>query len=299
MPGWYPDPSGAPGRFRYWDGRSWSQQTSDRPGAPGPGQENGQGRRRALPLILGAVALAVVLGLIIVFVVRQAGAGSRTITNEPVPTSTVSGWDDSSPTATPTPSETPSPSPTTDPSGKESTRPLTSCPQGDPYARAQHPADGRVYGGGLSFPRVEGWQDDLQTSGVSWGYDAASQGKSVAPGWVALLAVAELRESDGFTSTKQAAQSVMQCVASSLWYRSYDSAQDLKSEAATIDGHQAWWIRTDIRVTGRDVAGDTVDVIVVDTGRPGTFGLFIGAVAIDHQDLLAILDSTTSQLTVD
>ncbi len=302
MPGWYPDPSGAPGRFRYWDGRAWSAQTSDRPGAPSPGDGDGRGRRRPLPLILGALALAVVLGLIIVFVVRQVGtAGSRAITDDPVPTSTGSAWDDSSPTATPTPtgSPSPSPSPTADPSGKESTKPLTSCPQGDPFARAQHPADGRIHGGGLSFPRVDGWQDDRQTSGVSWGYDAASQGLTVSPGWVALLAVAEIRESDGFTSPKQAAQSVMQCVASSQWYRSFDSAKDLKSEAATIDGHDAWWIRTDIRVTGRDVEGDTVDVIVVDTGRPGTFGLFIGGVAIAHQDLLAILDSTTSQLTVE
>lgn len=301
MPGWYPDPSGAPGRYRYWDGRTWSQQTSDRPGTPSPEDGSGRRRRRALPLILGALALAVVLGLILVFVIGQFGSRSRTITDDPVPTSSVSGWDDSSPTATPTPSEspTPSPSPTPNPSGTESTRPLTSCPRGDPYARAQHPADGRVHGGGLSFPRVDGWQDDLQTSGVSWGYDAASQGKSVAPGWVALLAVAEIRESDGFTSTKQAAQSVMQCVASSQWYLSYESAHDLKSEAATIDGHDAWWIRSDIKVSGRDVAGDTVDVIVVDTGRPGTFGLFIGAVAIDHQDLLATLDATTSRLTVD
>lgn len=293
MPGWYPDPSGAPGRFRYWDGRAWSQQTSDQPGAPSTGGRSE--RRRVLPMIIGALALAVVLGLIIFFVIRQVGPGSRPITNEPVPTSTVSGWDDSSPTAEPTPS----PEPTPDPSGSASTKPLTSCPQGDPGARAEHPADGRVHGGGLSFPRVDGWQDGLQASGVSWGYDVGSQGMFVNPAWVALVAVGEVRESDGFVGTKQAAQSVMQCVASSQWYGSFESAQDVKSERATIDGHDAWWIRTDIRVTDRDVAGDTVDVIVVDTGRPGSYGLFIGGVAIDHQDLLTILDNTTKNLTVD
>lgn len=24
VPGWYPDPSGAPGRVRYWDGQVWT-----------------------------------------------------------------------------------------------------------------------------------------------------------------------------------------------------------------------------------------------------------------------------------
>ncbi len=248
-------------------------------------------------MIIGAVALAVVLGLIIFFVIRQVGTGSRPFTDEPVPTSTVSGWDDSSPTAEPTPS--PSPEPTPDPSGSASTKPLTSCPTGDPGARAGYPADGRVHGGGLSFPKVGGWRDDLQASGFSWAYDVSSQGMFVNPGWVALLAVGEIRAADGFTGTKQAAQSVMQCVASSQWYSSFVAADDVKSERATIDGHDAWWIRTDIRVRDREVVGDTVDVIVVDTGRPGSYGLFVGAVAIDHQDLLTILADTGKNLTVD
>lgn len=287
-PGWYPDPSGAPDQVRYWDGKAWSDQTASQ-----PGQSRQPDRRRRPAVILAAVALIVVLGLIVFFVVRQVGGGARTFTNEDVPTSTVSGWDDSSPTASPTPTQPPSP----DPSG--TARPLTSCPDGDPRARASYPADGRVHGGGLSFPRVDGWEDDLQSSGVSWAYDVSSQGYLVNPGWAALLAVGEVRESDGFTAPKEAAQSIMQCVASSLWYRTFDSATDLKSEARTIDGHQAWWIRADIRVTDRDVAGDTVDVIVIDTGRPGVLGLFIGAVAIDHADLLRIMDDTTAQLTVD
>ncbi|MDN5893277.1 MAG: DUF2510 domain-containing protein [Nocardioides sp.] len=38
-PGWYPDPSGQPNRFRFWDGRSWSEQTTMDPwNTPPPGQ---------------------------------------------------------------------------------------------------------------------------------------------------------------------------------------------------------------------------------------------------------------------
>ncbi|WP_275426267.1 DUF2510 domain-containing protein [Nocardioides daejeonensis] len=36
-PGWYPDPSGQPNSFRFWDGQAWSQQTTDNPYAPPPG----------------------------------------------------------------------------------------------------------------------------------------------------------------------------------------------------------------------------------------------------------------------
>ncbi|HEY9564325.1 MAG TPA: DUF2510 domain-containing protein [Nocardioides sp.] len=35
--GWYPDPSGEPNRFRYWDGSAWSNETTDDPTSPAPG----------------------------------------------------------------------------------------------------------------------------------------------------------------------------------------------------------------------------------------------------------------------
>ena len=35
--GWYPDPAGQPQTYRYWDGTSWSQDTSGDPYAPPPG----------------------------------------------------------------------------------------------------------------------------------------------------------------------------------------------------------------------------------------------------------------------
>jgi hypothetical protein len=35
-PGWYPDPAGAPGLYRWWDGDNWAQVTSDSAQAPPP-----------------------------------------------------------------------------------------------------------------------------------------------------------------------------------------------------------------------------------------------------------------------
>jgi hypothetical protein len=34
--GWYPDPGGGQGLYRYWDGNAWSAATSPNPGAPPP-----------------------------------------------------------------------------------------------------------------------------------------------------------------------------------------------------------------------------------------------------------------------
>ena len=35
-PGWYPDPAGAPGRYRWWDGARWTQAIGESPKAPPP-----------------------------------------------------------------------------------------------------------------------------------------------------------------------------------------------------------------------------------------------------------------------
>lgn len=67
--GWYEDPSGAP-QHRYFDGEAWTEQV--RPFAPpsGPpadgrpkGETRGNGPRRRVPLIAGAVAILLVLGI--------------------------------------------------------------------------------------------------------------------------------------------------------------------------------------------------------------------------------------------
>lgn len=45
-PGWYPDPSGQPNSFRYWDGQAWSQQTTDNPYVPPPSAWQQQPQRQ-------------------------------------------------------------------------------------------------------------------------------------------------------------------------------------------------------------------------------------------------------------
>lgn len=49
--GWYPDPDGTPGRYRFWDGQSWSGPTTDDPrtAPPGTGARRAAGSPSGIP----------------------------------------------------------------------------------------------------------------------------------------------------------------------------------------------------------------------------------------------------------
>ena len=67
LKGWHPDPGGARGRFRYWDGSRWSAETTADPTAPPPGPPPAP-RRRSRGVLVGAViAGLVVLALATVY----------------------------------------------------------------------------------------------------------------------------------------------------------------------------------------------------------------------------------------
>lgn len=321
LPGWYPDPAGAPNRFRYWDGQNWSNQTTADPAAiPPPGNAGGpstaggpgKGRRRLVgPLVVALVTL-VVLVLAGVLVVRSLVGERPTSDPGPLPSSTVAGRDDSSPTAlpetaTPTPSLTqPTPTPVPIPAPPQSPQttdeqPLQPCPTGDPTARQDHPADGRIHGGGLSFPRVAGWRTAPGTA-FSWAYDVGEQMKlAESPSWYANLAVGALFTGDGFDEPRRSAELVMQCMITSGLYPYFTDRQDIWSKATTVDGHPAWSVRADVLIEDPDLKakGDTIEVIVVDTGSPESLSMFVGAANIGDRRLQATINSTIEGLQVE
>ena len=315
QPGWYPDPAGTPNRFRYWDGRTWSHDTTDdpasaTPAAPASGTGGRASRRRRLgPLILVVTALLVVV-LVGFFVVRGLSGNRPIVDPGPLPSSTVSGWDDSRPTTdpetpTPTPSAslpTPTPSQTRTPTPRPSpTEQLRACPQGQPAVRQDHPSDGRVHGGGLSFPEVRGWQNSSGAE-FSWAYDVGEQRKQAeSPSWYANLAVGALFTLDGFEEPRRSAELVMQCVISSGLYPYFTGREAVWSKAVTVDGRPGWSIRAEIRVDDPELTtkGDTVEVTVVDTGAPESLAMFIGAVDIGNRALAKNLDSTIANLRVE
>ena len=153
LPGWYPDPDGDPGRFRYWDGSRWSTATTDDPRAPRrrarssvptPTAESGSAgrasrKRRLADHRCARVAADLRLSRVVIFGGRPAGRSSDAFPHRPLsrsgrllalrrqrPTNSVD---------------------VSDPVGAR-----CRCPKGNPdSAGAAHPIDDRVYGGNLSF----------------------------------------------------------------------------------------------------------------------------------------------------
>ena len=92
LTGWYPDPGGAADRYRYWDGTTWSATTTDDPRDPPPSGSSASPHRSRIGMIIGVLAIVVILvigGTLLV-------GNLRPVPEDPLPTSTVSGGDDSS-----------------------------------------------------------------------------------------------------------------------------------------------------------------------------------------------------------
>ncbi|WP_022909629.1 DUF2510 domain-containing protein [Aestuariimicrobium kwangyangense] len=291
QPGWYPDPSGQPGQFRFWDGAQWSQQTTANPAqtpppgggqAPPPRRSGGAGRW--VLLVVGVLVVALVGFL----VVRGLGGRNTTIaedTNSSTPT--VSQWDETS-----TPTQTPSPTNPESSGGVD-----VACPEGggDSGKSAQN---GRLTGGSISVVSL-GWE----SGGFSlpWMYDTSSELKQITSTWVSVNAVGALRVADGFEAPEPAARVMMSCFASSGYYRGFTGRTDVVSEAITIDGHQAYHLRSEIFVgdQGPDIKGDVVDVVVVDTGNPESVGVYVNSATIDDSATQAEVDRSMASIKVD
>jgi hypothetical protein len=299
--GWYPDPGGAPGRYRYWDGQRWSAETVGDPGRGAPatpgtpsGPEN-RNRRRVGPWI-ALVTVLVVLAVVVTLVVRS---GSRNTADPgPLPTSSVSAGDDTSPSPSPSPTVSASPMPT--PSAPSA--PPVPCPGGDPLARQDHPVDGRIHGGGLSMPAQPGWSTPgMQADGFTWAYDVGETDTNVQPKWFAAYAVGALSVIDGFEAPKVAAELAMACTTGSDFYKNVTSRRDLSSRAVTVDGHPGWTLRSEIRVSNDETTfeGDVVQITVVDVDSPESLAFFWGCAPIGDTALVGRLDAAARQVRVD
>jgi Protein of unknown function (DUF2510) len=299
--GWYPDPAGVPGRYRYWDGSRWSSSTTDDPRRPAPGESpasgstptepaqgappSGPSGRRRLGLIIGVLALAVT-----VVVAAAISIGSfRSLVANPLPTPSASGSGvspaDRTTTSTPEP-QTPSATPT----------PLVRCPKGDPYRRASHPTDGRVHGGNLSFEEQPTFDPAAVEPRFGFAYDVFQQTLPVSQNtpWIAQLAVGQLRGKDGFVNDpRNTVESLVRCVMAGNMYSPYlPTRTDIRSEGLSIDGQSGWLIESEITVDRPDlaVAGDHTIFIVVRDGND--WGFFFGAVPLGNAQLDAVLART-------
>lgn len=293
MPGWYPDPAGAQGRYRYWDGGQWSQQTTANPADPAPdaprsygGRASGGGR---VTWLIVAIAALVLLGIVgwLVFGGQRDGGGFADVpedTNSAAPT--VTGWDETS---------KPTPPPTTEAA-------LVDCPITSVNDISDQRNDGRMRGGGLSFEkiRVIGWNDENLY--LQWVSDFNSQVTQVRPGWMSNVGVGQLNAVDGFDNPQVAARQSMECFASSGYYSGFTHRIDLMDEATTVDGYPAWRLRSEVHIESAqmpEIDGDLVDIIVVDLGDPERMGIFVSSITIGDTTRQKLADDVIASLTVE
>ena len=284
-PGWYPDPGGQPGLFRYWDGRAWSATTTANPyvGPPsagasalgprtqastGPlpaGAESGPRSTQALPAarrrrpigwILAAVAALVAIVVLVSLAVRGlSGVFAGPIAGDPQANPT--GIVCPSP-----PSQTPSPIPDTG---------------GD-----------RVVSGHLSYPRLAApFSAPAPDSRTPFGRDVRSQTAEVETSsdgetsWVAAVLIARLLAGDGFYGPQQGAAVVAECVIGKFYGDNPVGREDLRNEATKVDGHDAWIIEMHLTfdISGIKTKGEAATIVVVDTGAAdGEAGLFYSSI---------------------
>ncbi len=298
MPGWYPDPAGNPGHFRYWNGSTWSQQTTTTPqSTPAPPDPAGPGgvpptpHRRGRGPLVAAITAIVLLALTLTWFLNRSGTTASAPEDTNTSTPTISAWNE---TSTPTPSKNPSSE------QAPSQAVLTDCPVA-PLMSLDHPDDGRLHGGHISVERLgDGWYDD-ESGFVSWAVDSSGQMKPIVDSWVSNSAVGGLLKSDGFTDPHRSALAFMSCYASSSYYNGFTGRKDLTSQKMTIDGHSAWWLRSEIRVDFDDpsVQGDIVDLIVVDTGDPTMLSYWEGNATIGDDAVQQEIDQVRSTVRVD
>jgi len=157
-----------------------------------------------------------------------------------------------------------------------------------------------VHGGNLSFAPVPSFNPAAPEPRLSYAYDVTQQTLSVSrdPGWIAQLAVGQVRARSGFEGGARATvESIVECATSSLFYAPYGATRtDIASRAVIVSGKSGWLVETDITVSkpGLPFSGDHAIFIVVEDGDD--WGLFFGAVPIGDRQLVEILDATVADL---
>jgi hypothetical protein len=291
-PGWYPDPGGGQGLFRYWDGKAWSSAVSPNPSAHAPsqglvgggtpqqgGQPDGQGgqpaygqspygqdygsnayanyqelEKKKSPIGWWIAGAALVLVIVVVAVLAI-----RAVTGDD--TGTTGGG------------------PATQPSQDACPPEISASPEPPPPFP---PADGRIHGGPVSYPMLgPPWGPPQGDSRVPFGSDVQSQDVVLENNydgngalWIAQVLVGELQAGDGFFTPEQGSQIVVKCILG-RFYGDNPVKSDVKvNEKTTIDGHEAWLVESHLTfdIAGLKTKGELLIVAIVSAGnRSGLF----------------------------
>ena len=296
IPGWYDDPAGAPGRFRYWDGMRWSSATSASPFGPPPQDPTPKRRTNSRGWLFALVVLLVVTALAVAVVLIVTGRIGRTAqedTNSATPT--VSAWDE----------QPPSPQPA-------SSSPWVACP-----VAAQNKLTPQVAGwltaANFAAPRIDGW-NEARLPDLPWAYDVHRQSVRVMTGlngwtWNNSQAVGLLPNPpthpvitpDG-TDVGTAATRTLQCWTTSSNFTGMTGVTVTRDEPVTIHYHAGWHITAEVAIDFNnlpDVKGAVLQIIVVDLMQPsGELGLYVANCTLGDAACQALVANSIAGLNV-
>jgi Protein of unknown function (DUF2510) len=312
--GWYPDPGGAPGMYRYWDGAQWSAALSPAPSPPGvPGTQPLSAPRPsgAGPLLSrtptanpyagasgfsssarptqtkGSVGRSLGWLLLVFAVVAALIFGGLQLARG-------FGFDPLNPVAPANPTVDPCP-------------PVASAPE----TPTIHPSDGRVHGGKLSYPQLGSpWSAPTSDDRVPFGRDVAVQSVTVESNfatvngrgvdWVASVLVAELVAGDGFFSPQDGADLIAKCAMRAFYSDAPVQRNDLSSKAVTLDGKEGWVIETHLSfdIPGLKVKGETAIFEVIRISDTSS-SVYYASIPDSVPELLTVARQVQGQLQVD
>jgi hypothetical protein len=292
VPGWYPDPDGAPGMVRWWNGLTWSDVTtpagpgvsvgrSFEPGAapapapaPAPaasweawGSPDAGPRAGRRPLLIGLGALGVVLLLVLVAVVLNTGSDPA---EEPTPVAV----------------------PTSEPSN---TFPPGTVRIVDEAA-------------GISYPFLgDGWLEwdrpfQSETTETAGQYFVTQEDlPSGFDVFIAQCTSGPLVDDYGYAGAATL-QSTVTAVAGSvrqLYYPGPNEQAVRRDEAVTVDGATAWLYEFDLSwdVAGYDATGERAALLLIDVGRPAPALLYL-SIPNTHAELYGVIDRVLDDVDV-
>lgn len=187
-----------------------------------------------------------------------------------------------------------------------------SCPTPETASAgpAIQPNDGRVHGGPVSYPELgPPWsRPETPTNPVPFGSDVKQQSVLVEPGydpahpnsqWIASVLVAELQAGDGFFSPQQGSEVVVKCILGAFYGDNPVTSNVKTNEAATIDGHEAWLVESQLSfdIPGLQVKGELLIVAIVSAGA--TSGLYYASIPNSRPELVQPARNALAQLRVD
>ncbi|MDR1768790.1 MAG: DUF2510 domain-containing protein [Propionibacteriaceae bacterium] len=305
-PGWYPDPGGQAGLFRYWTGAEWTPAvTSDPYNTPAPqsgfqasqplgGQplrvqssgmsaarrdevfaaEQPARRKSGVGWIIAIIvlALAVVAGLVLVFG-RQLGVSVPSL-----PESSASVEQNICPSAS------------------------------DQDEQTSGVYNGRVYGGALSYQELGSpWSEVEVETRVPYAAQVPTQivvdqenYDGSGGTWVSSVLVADLYVGDGFGSAKVGAETILKCVLGVFYSDAQVTSNVARSEKHDVSGHSGWLIETNLSfsIPGLNATSENVLLLVASTGSE-RYSLFYSSVPNTSSELIPDVQAALASLTIE